>query len=455
MNIGCYIVTNGQYAVTIPPNTIIQPGQYFLLSGQDILAKNCGNTDSAVHVNLNWNTCNCTDKTIPATGDGFMQNGGSANEKIVLLDPNLNVIDAISRQSTPSSSVSITSSGLAGGCTSKTFDLGSMGITYETIGQSTGIDNSFARKVDGDCGWVKTTAISANAPNKTGSSASATYSFTTLSASQCNSTTGSISIDVSGTNVASLFPMSYTLAFDRDANYIFNSSDDYTFGVDNTASSIDIDNLVYGRYRITVASALGCNLKTYDFFIFNCYGILLPFKLVSFTYNGIKDESFLFESQVSGIENLKTLVLEGSEKDTYTSVTTITNASSLYKDGLINLKIPVSSYRHFRLRMVDNRDVVSYSPVVSTGITAAKEKLLWPNPAKEKINISFHSEVEGMTSFTISNALGLVLKREAMQLKKGSNSFPVSTGNLPPGIYHLSISQKSSQPPISFRFVKQ
>jgi hypothetical protein len=58
MNIGCYIVTNGTYAVTIPPNTIIQPGQYFVLSGQNTLSQGCGNTDSLIHVDLNWTSCN-------------------------------------------------------------------------------------------------------------------------------------------------------------------------------------------------------------------------------------------------------------------------------------------------------------------------------------------------------------------------------------------------------------
>ena len=31
MDIGCYIVTNGQYSVTIPPNTVINPGKYFVI----------------------------------------------------------------------------------------------------------------------------------------------------------------------------------------------------------------------------------------------------------------------------------------------------------------------------------------------------------------------------------------------------------------------------------------
>lgn len=452
MNIGCYIVTNGKYAVTIPPNTIVQPGQYFLLSGRDILAASCGNSDSAVHVDLNWTTCNCTNQTVPTTGDGFLQNGGNANEKVVLLDPNLNVIDAVSRYATPSSSVAIITSS-NGGCTSKTFDLDLMGITYESIDNSTGIDNSFARKVDGDCGWVKTTAISANAPNKTGNTSSASYNFSTISASDCQSTTGSISIGVSATNVSSLFPMSYTLAQDKDNNYIYNTSDQYLFGVDNSAPSIDINNLAYGRYRITVASALGCNLKTYDFFIFNCYGILLPVKLVSFKHTGEQNGQLLFDCQLLGLENLKTLVVEGSNGDLFTPVSSF--SASALPGGVFTLNVPNGAYAYYRLRLIDNKDMVSYSSIVPVKIETTVTNLLWPNPATDKVQVSFNAEKQNNSFYTISNALGSVVKTEKLSLKKGANNCFVSLQGLPAGVYQLSIPQDNAKQPICFRFVKQ
>ncbi|HVG14243.1 MAG TPA: lamin tail domain-containing protein, partial [Chitinophagaceae bacterium] len=261
MNIGCYIITNGSYSVTIPPNTILRAGQYYVLSGHNSLPKDCGNIDSTIVVDLNWNTCNCIDKPITSP-DGFMTDGGSANEKIVILDPQLNIIDAVSRKLPQSSSVSITTPSLSGACTSKTFDLDLMSIAYENIGQSTGINNSYSRKVDGDCGWDKTPAISAKGPNKTGLTSSASYSFSTLSASECNLTTGSISITVNAPDVASLFPMNYLLAYDADSNGVFDATDTYKYGIDSTAANININKLAYGRYRITVGSVLGCNLKT-------------------------------------------------------------------------------------------------------------------------------------------------------------------------------------------------
>lgn len=451
MNIGCYIVTNGTYSATIPPNTILQPGQYFLLSGKDSLAAGCGNTDSLVHVNLNWTTCNCTNMPIPTMVNGFLKDGGSANEKIVLLDPNLNVTDAVSRSSPVSTSTPISTSIVSGGCTSKTFDLTTMGISYETINNSTGINNSFARKVDGDCGWVKTTAISAQAPNKTGSTSSASYSFSTLSASQCNGTKGSISIEVTAPNVSSLFPMNYTLGYDADSNSLFNGTDIYTYGVDSSASAIDINNLKYGRYRITVASTQGCNLKTYDFYIFNCYGILLPLKLLYFQYSGIKDNRHIFKYRLNESNNLKSLVLEASNGGFYNTVTTVNNVNT---SNETTISAPISGSRNFRLRLIDNSGVASYSQAIKVDAQTANQMRYWLNPLDNKLFIQINLKTKDKLSCTVFNANGVAVKEARQALNAGNNNIIIATSDLSTGVYFVRITGATLLQPGFFRFVK-
>ncbi|RYF41250.1 MAG: lamin tail domain-containing protein, partial [Cytophagaceae bacterium] len=120
-NIGCYILTNGTYSVTIPAGTVLQPGQYYVIAGQNNLPLNCGNIDSAVTVNLNWTTCGCTNAAIPTTGDGFMADGGGSNVNLVLFDANMNVVDAVTRSTPTTAAANITSS--SNGCTARTFDL--------------------------------------------------------------------------------------------------------------------------------------------------------------------------------------------------------------------------------------------------------------------------------------------------------------------------------------------
>jgi hypothetical protein len=454
MNIGCYIVTNGQYAVTIPSNTILQPGQYYVLSGQNTLPMACGNIDSAVTVDLNWSTCNCTDKPVPTTGDGFMANGGSSNEKIVLLDPAMNVIDAVSRSSTSSSSVSITTSSVSGGCASHTFNLGTMTIYYESIGISTGIDNSYSRRVDGDCGWVKTTDISAHAPNKTGSSASASYTFTTLNASQCNGTTGSISINVSSSNVASLFPMTYMLGYDKDSNNVFNSNDIYTSGADSSSPSIDIDNLAYGRYRLTVGSASGCNLQSFDFFIFNCYGVVLASNGAVLKFEGEKDGLYSFNAKINA-PNVQGMVLEGSTTSQFTAITSTVDLSAASQSGEFSFKVPKSSSIYFRLKMIDDQKRTIYSNqaiIRNDNVT----NNLWPNPAASIVNVSFSSAKKEKLRFWIFDTYGERQRSGHLEVNRGVNLLSINVVGLAKGIYQLAIeSDDGTNPKKYFRFIRK
>lgn len=450
MNIGCYIVTNGTYSVTIPPNTILQTGQYYVLSGQDVLSQGCGNTDSSIHVDLNWTTCNCTNVAVPTTGDGFLQDGGNANEKIILLDPNLNVVDAVSRDVPVTSSNPITTPGLNGGCTSRSFDLDTMNIAYESINNSTGVNNSFARKVDGDCGWVKTTAISAHAPNKTGSSSSTTYDFTAVSTQNCGSTSGSISIQVNSSDVNALFPMNYTLAFDIDQNGIFDAGDQYTYGVDSTASTIDISNLAYGRYRITVASSSSCNLKSFDFYVFNCYTVVLPVQLLSFGYEGEQNGKRVFRMKLNNASTVKNIVLEGKAEGDYKAVATLFGP---FTKNDLTVNADISFYKNYRLRLTSQTGVISYSKEIQIR-SSTSPAASWPNPVGDKIFIKIHTLSEGKLSYSIVNSTGVTVGSADVQMNGGEQTLSIPAANLKSGIYYLRIRGASIEQPVLFKFFK-
>lgn len=274
VNIGCYILTDGDFSITIPPNTIIQPGQFYVISGQNVIPAPCANINATVTADLNWNTCNCTSGAIPTTGDGLFTDGGSANEQVVLLSPTLTVVDAVVRSLPVETSALITTSTLGGQCVPRTFDLDLMSINYETIGESAGRGNSFARKLDGDCGWVKDPQQSAGGTNNTpGETADMDYDFAVTNATNC-SNNGSVEVIVNGSNASSLFPLNYTLAYDSDDDFVFELTDQYTNGTDATPNTLAVSNLTTGHYLLTVGSALGCNLQTFPFTIFQCGTVL-------------------------------------------------------------------------------------------------------------------------------------------------------------------------------------
>lgn len=450
-DISCYIVTNGQYAVTIPPKTTILPGQYYVLAGQDVLPAGCGNIDSAVKVQLNWTTCNCTDKPVPTTGDGLMRDGGGANEKVILLNPDLKVIDAVTRSLPVSASTTITTPTLANGCTGKTFNLNDMAINYEVLGMATGKTNSFARQVDGDCGWVKTPQQSAHAPNKTGSTSSVLYDLTFTQALDCGGSGGSVSIHVNGTNVSSLFPMNYTLAYDSNNDGTYDFNDQYVYGTDDTPPTINISGLKAGRYNITVSSALDCNLRTFPLTILPCYPVL-PVQLVSFQATTSTGNEQILNWTLNSTENLQKIIIEQS-KDGVSFAEAATIAAS--STGTKSYRYPVSiTYTYYRLHIY-NRDGGSfYSPVITIQLqdSFAINKL-WPNPVKDRVSVELYAPVDGLFTYEIYTLKNTIAAEGKVQLHSGKNTLSIAVNQLPSGIYQLVFrSQKAV--PISFRFVK-
>ena len=130
VNIGCHILSDGDFSITIPPGTIIQPGQFFVLSGQNVIPAPCANVSQNIVANLNWNTCGCTNAPIPTTGDGFMTDGGFATEQMVLLSPGGVVIDAVARGVPAEVSSTILSNSMGGFCPPRRFNLDVMGVVY-------------------------------------------------------------------------------------------------------------------------------------------------------------------------------------------------------------------------------------------------------------------------------------------------------------------------------------
>jgi len=425
-----------------------------VIAGQDIIPAPCANIDSTIHVDLNWNTCGCTSDIIPNTGDGFFTDGGSANEQVVLLDPDLNVVDAVIRDlpAEPSSNIKTN----AAGCATQFFDLDNMNINYEVLGMSAGRGNSFARKLDGDCGWVKDPQQSANATNNTPSETSdVNYTLNIIQAMDCNGTKGIIEIGVQHSNLASIFPMNYTLAYDLNNDGAFTFADQYTYGIDSTPPSIYISNLPAGTYRITVGSVKGCYLRTFQFTILPCYPVL-PVKLNRFRYAGITSNQHQIDWSLSKVENLKTVILEKSIDGRQFEV-----SKSYTEQGISGVKSYSSleniSFNYFRLKIINLDNSFFYSPVIKTDKSNSffVDKI-GPNPAKNFIHMELGSAQPAIYYYTIHSNNGAEVQRDQLRLRTGINVTTLSIDKLAAGIYQLNLySTLSNSQPISFRFVKQ
>jgi hypothetical protein len=457
MNVGCYIVTNGRYAVTIPPGTIIQPGQFYVIAGSNILPQSCGNVDSAVQVQLNWNTCNCINTQLPASGDGFFADGGGANEKVVLLNPSLQVVDAVTRNS-PATASNLITTPAVGTCGSQSFDLDNFVIQYEVLGMSTGVGNSFARTIDGDCEWVKDPPQSARATNnRVGDVSAVTYSLTMTGARDCGSG-GSIDIHVSIndatiTDYATMFPMNYAIAYDANNDGIYDlENDKYTYGTDNTPPNIDITGLPVGRYRIVVGSVLGCFLATFNVNVLVCQDPLRA-QLLNFDLLRETNRMYTFKWMLTNPELIQEIALEKS-----------TNGTRFIEDSKIPVHLHLQSYfahtnkeynvNYYRLKVTGTDGKVIYSTVINTTDDRITGIQIGPNPVENELKVQLQIQEASKVNYKIYSTLQQVAAEGQIKTEKGLRNYFIPVQHLPRGIYQLLIQDPLQKQPISFRFVK-
>lgn len=457
VNIGCYILTTGVYSITIPPNTILQPNQFYILAGKDVLTGTCGNVDAppgGVAANLNWNSCNCTNKPIPTASNsgGMMDDDGYT--PLVLLDPSLNVIDAVIRNLPGAATGPVTSSA-NGGCPSKTFNIGSMGITYETLGMATGNQNSFARSLDGDCNWLKQPSQSAGeSNNRSGNGTDITYQFDMVNPTVCGGEQGSVSIFVKHSDYSSIFPMSYTIAFDLNKDGIFDFNDQYTTETVYDPPFIEINDLPIGRYRVTVASVKGCYLKTFPFEIFSCNPGTLPVKLSYFKNKGTRGGQHQLEWLLQEVQNLQTIVVEKSTGDGRFAMETILRDDAARGSKVFTYSAEASAaYPLYRLKITQKNGKPFFSPVINASTGNLSPLLRFgPNPAKDRLDIQLSSAGPCQAQYTLYNSNGVAVKRSHLPLHSGENKVSIPLQGILPGTYNLQLTGAGQ--PFSFRFVK-
>jgi hypothetical protein len=447
VNIGCYILTDGDYSITIPPNTWLNAGEFYVVSGQTNIPMPCSNIDQDVVADLNWNFCNCTSGPIPSLLGGWLTDGGEANEGIVLLDPTLKIVDAVVRKLPQETASPITTSTVGGACVSKSYDLDNLNVKYEEIGESAGRGNSFARLVDGDCGWVKDPQQSASTTNNTPTDKSSLDAVMSIVQANACGGTGAVSISFPNTtNIPALFPVTYILAYDKDSNNIMDQNDIYTNGVDNTAPTVDITGLPAGHYQVVIQPALGCNYKFFEFTTLNCKLILLEPSTI--TLDALRQNNavtliwsankmdkvtrFEIERSIDGktFQKLHTLNIVPTGKD-------IQNFKYFDQPAL-------SVLSYYRIKIYYNNNTAAYSPIkkISGIVQEINTFSIYPNPVLNVLNIKYQSKTSQEITVNILQPDGKKISSKTAFVNIGSNNLQMETGNIIKGAYIVRISSR-------------
>jgi hypothetical protein len=103
--------------------------------------------------------------------------------------------------------------------------------------------------------------------------------------------------------------------------------------------------------------------------------------------------------------------------------------------------VPYYGRSYYRLQMVNQDGLQTYSPVQSLDLYPSREFFVYPNPAS--VSEGFHLELSSVGDTLVSVELytlgGAVVAREKFALVPGRNRFWVQTDNFLPGLYLLRV----------------
>lgn len=145
-DIGCYVITDGDWTITIPDGTTIPSDEFFVV-GDAMFANTPDPTSGSVVVDLDVGTCGCT------TGSNVpgLTNSG---EYVVLFDENQNFLDGINFNDPNSSNLpsGTQTTTAVGTCPSTTVNIGAIAGSI-TILPGPDLSGGISRDADGFGNW--------------------------------------------------------------------------------------------------------------------------------------------------------------------------------------------------------------------------------------------------------------------------------------------------------------
>jgi hypothetical protein len=173
-------------------------------------------------------------------------------------------------------------------------------------------------------------------------------------------------------------------------------------------------------------------------------------KLTWRTNNEVNNKGFEVERSADG-NRFSALAFVNSKSE---SANGASNFNYIYTD-----EKPSAGTVYYRLKQVDNDGKTTYSKVIS--IKGAKVNLmtitgLYPNPAKDKINVLISAPANDKVQFAITDLAGKAVMQQAMQLTEGDNNIAIRVANLPSGTYLIkAICNNGCEKTMVRKFIKE
>ena len=154
---------------------------------------------------------------------------------------------------------------------------------------------------------------------------------------------------------------------------------------------------------------------------------VLPIELLSFKAT-LKNNVVELHWQTATETNNDYFVIErsvdGKVWESMDSIKGVGNSSNVL-NYTNNDENPLSGTSYYRLKQVDFDKSFSYSDIAVVNFDGIKIEALFPNPSEGNINLVMKSSIEASIDLTIYNAIGQMIKTQAMHITKGANTLHV------------------------------
>jgi hypothetical protein len=181
---------------------------------------------------------------------------------------------------------------------------------------------------------------------------------------------------------------------------------------------------------------MGCNLKTYVFFIFNCYGKVLEAFLQDFRRIDREGMHEIFNLRLHHTDNLRHIELQGYDGGGFQLMQQIPIPASNTDS---RIKIETKHYRLFRIRVITKEGREFFSPEIQLQSTIDQKVSIRPNPIWHQLFIQGDLFQNEKVDYSICNSVGLILTKGHFKTGSSLMETRIETGHLPKGIYYIHL----------------
>lgn len=216
------------------------------------------------------------------------------------------------------------------------------------------------------------------------------------------------------------------------------------------------DGTLAGTYTVNVINPDGQTSSTTFVLATTC--VIVQVTIVDFT--GSKGRDGVDLKWITSNEvDLKNFIVEKSPDgitfENFATVDAVGNTSTNTSYSTVDHH-PFPNFSYYRLKIYNNKGNFKYSKVIKVETDQRNVALtrLYPNPAKNTINVELYSTDAEVVYINVFDYAGSRVISQAIQLSAGINKIPVKTDFLPVGGYVLELIDNNNSISDKVRFIK-